>query len=36
LLVAAVAGSLLARNLGGETAAEDELPREPARVAAAN
>ena len=36
LLVAAVAGALLARNLGGETAAEAELSGEPAQVAAAN
>jgi MFS family permease len=36
LVIAAVAGSLLARNLGGETAAEAERRREPARVAAAN
>ncbi len=34
--VAAVAGSLLARNLGSETAAEAELRREHTRVAAAN
>jgi MFS family permease len=37
VLVAAVAGSLLARNLGGETAAEAEVvPAEAASVAAAN
>jgi len=37
VLVAAVAGSLLARNLGSETAAEAEVvPAEPASVAAAN
>ena len=36
LLVAAVAGSLLSRNLGGETAAEAEHGAEPAQVAAAN
>ena len=36
LLVAALAGLLLARNLGSEAAAEDERPRESAPVAAAN
>jgi MFS family permease len=36
LLVAAAAGVLLARNLGGETAAEAEVRGEPAQVAAAN
>ncbi|HEY5694506.1 MAG TPA: MFS transporter [Gaiellaceae bacterium] len=37
VLVAALAGSLLARKLGGETAAETEvLPAEPASVATAN
>jgi hypothetical protein len=36
LFVAALAGWLLARNLGGETAAEAEVRREPTPVAAAN
>jgi dTMP kinase len=36
VLVAALAGSLLARNLGGERAAEGEVRREAAQVAAAN
>jgi MFS family permease len=36
VLVAAVAGSLLARNLGGESAAEAEVRPEPAPVAATN
>lgn len=36
LVVAAVAGLLLARNLGGETAAEAEVRREAAQVAPAN
>jgi MFS family permease len=36
LVVAAVAGLLLARKLGGETASEAEVRAEPAQVAAAN
>jgi MFS family permease len=36
LLVAALAGSLMSRNLGGENAAEAEHRRDPAQVAAAN
>jgi MFS family permease len=36
LFVAALAGWLLARNLGGETAAEAEVRHEPTPVAAAN
>jgi MFS family permease len=36
LLVASLAGALLARRLGGETAAEAEVRREPTPVAAAN
>ena len=36
LFVAALAGWLLARKLGGETAAEAEVRHEPTPVAAAN
>jgi hypothetical protein len=36
VFVAAVAGSLLARNLGGEAAAEAEVRRDAAPVAATN
>ncbi len=36
LVVAALAGSLLARKLGGETAADAEMPHDAAPVAAAN